>query len=158
MNFKSKISAFVVFTMTMMFSSAALAYPSGPDGAPWKASADIVGTGGSSGIVVTDASQSGCIQQFSDSMASHYTYHGWLFENIQWCSYNALGPVVGEVFVDKEMQADFDTQIGDLEAAYDMSRFISQRNKLIRLYRKRMKMAEPTKNTASGYDTKRPGR
>ena len=82
-------------------------------------------------------------------MANHYIYHGWLFENIQWCSYNALGPVVGEVFVDKEMQADFDTQIGDLEAAYDMSRFISQRNKLIRLYRKRMKKAEPIKNTAS---------
>jgi hypothetical protein len=149
MNFKSKISAFVVFTMTLMFSSAALAYPSGPDGAPWKASADVVGTGGSQGIVVTDATAAGCAQQFSDAMANHYIYHGWEFENIQYCSYNPWGPVVGEVFVDKVMQEDLDTQIADLEAAYDMSRFVSQRDKLIRLYRKRMKKAEPIKDTAS---------
>jgi len=82
-------------------------------------------------------------------MANHYIYHGWEFENIQYCSYNPWGPVVGEVFVDKVMQEDLDTQIADLEAAYDMSRFVSQRDKLIRLYRKRMKKAEPIKDTAS---------
>ncbi|MDG2333725.1 MAG: hypothetical protein P8Q97_05810 [Myxococcota bacterium] len=145
MNLKSKLSIFVAFTLTMMLSSVASAFPSGPDGAPWKASADVVGTGGSASIVVTDATHAGCAQQFSDAMASHYIHHGWEFENIQYCHFNPYGPVIGDVVELQEAKEELDTQIADLEAEFDVARFISLRNKVIRLYRKRLKQAqEPT--------------
>jgi len=142
MNLESRLSAFAVFTITMMVSWVASAYPSGPDGQPWKASADIVNSSSHSGIVVTDSTYAGCSTQFSNAMDSHAYNHGDIFDNIKYCSYNPFGPAVG-VFVEKEAaKDDLDTQISDLEADFDIARFISLRNKIIRLYRKQIKQIE----------------
>ena len=142
MKLETKFSAFATFTITMMISSVASAYPSGPDGSPWKASADIINSSSEGGIVVTDATYSGCSTQFTNAMNNHAYHHGDIFGNIQYCSYNPFGPAIGVVVEVEAAKADLDTQIAELEERFDIERFISLRNKLIRKYRKIVKSVE----------------
>ncbi len=90
MNVKTMITAIAILA-----TSASIAAPIGGPGSggnlPWRASADIVGTGGASGIVIVTATYAECSTNLANSMAYNIANNGVTFENIQGCHY--LPPV-----------------------------------------------------------------
>lgn len=102
--------------------------PGGTDNLPWKASADIVGQPGS-GIVVTDATYSQCVQQFQNAMDSHAYYHGYTFENIQYCSYKPFSTSVGGY-----TELELEKSLIELEDEYNIKEYIAKRDAVIETF------------------------
>lgn len=102
--------------------------PGGTDNLPWKASADVANVPGA-GIVVTAATSSECSQQFQDAMDSHAYYHGYTFENIQYCSYKPFSTSAGG-YTELEMEKS----LIELEDEYNIKEYVAKRDAIIEAF------------------------
>lgn len=85
-----KFKLLTLFTSLLSANIVNADIAAGTDTAPWKAYATF-GVFHTSGIVVVDATQSGCMQRFQDAIDYHVANNGDPFDSIQHCHYNPAG-------------------------------------------------------------------